>query len=137
MPQQVVETFIADIKKRSYWAKSALLIFKPGEQLIKVVHERLKMFLGGDAAGDSEFKTPATVMVIGLQGSGKTSSIAKIAYLMQEQAQQKNKKKTIMMASVDFYRPAAVDQLAILAQQVGAIFFIVHLKQTRLKRPMI
>ena len=57
-------------------------------------------------------------MVMGLQGSGKTTSIAKMAYLVKKEAQEASKDRRILVASVDFYRPAAIDQLEILARQV-------------------
>jgi signal recognition particle subunit SRP54 len=69
------------------------------------------------------FQLPATVMVFGLQGSGKTTTIAKMARYMHKQAERRGKKRQILVASVDFYRPAAIDQLEVLAQQVGALFY--------------
>ena len=63
------------------------------------------------------------VMVMGLQGSGKTTSVAKLARYAQEQAKKRGKSRKIMMASVDFYRPAAVEQLRYLAKQLSVLFY--------------
>ena len=119
VPYNVVDTFIADIKQEALGQK-VLSALKPGEQLIKVVHERLKTFLGGDQQiTEFSFQLPATVMVMGLQGSGKTTSIAKMAHFVLEQAKKRGKNRNILLASVDFYRPAAIDQLEILSKTVG------------------
>ncbi len=123
VPLNLVQTFCDEIKKEVQGQK-VLASLKPTQQLIKVVHDRLKSFLGGQDAVPFTFQLPSVVMVMGLQGSGKTTSIAKMAYLMQKEAQAKGKNRRILLASVDFYRPAAIDQLEILAQQIpGAVFY--------------
>lgn len=122
VPHGLIQAFIADIKAEAV-GKKVLSSVKPGEQLIKIVHEKLKIFLGGQNTAEFSFSLPATVMVLGLQGSGKTTSIAKMAYWVQEQAKKRGKTRRILFGSVDFYRPAAVDQLEILAKQVGASFY--------------
>ncbi len=122
VPYQLVDTFIADIQQEIIGQK-VLSALKPGDQFIKVVHERLKVFLGGQNAVEFSFQLPATVMVMGLQGSGKTTSIAKMAYWAQQQAKKRGKERRILLASVDFYRPAAVDQLEVLAQSIGVSFY--------------
>lgn len=122
VPFELVNTFIDDIKKEVIGQK-VLKSLKPGEQFIKVVHERLKAFLGGDTSGEFVFPLPSVTMVMGLQGSGKTTTVAKMAYRAIKQAQAKGKKRRILLASVDFYRPAAVDQLEVLSKQVGVDFY--------------
>ena len=123
VPLELVETFCADIKKEVSGQK-VLASLKPAEQLVKLVHDRLKAFLGGQDSVAFTFQLPSVVMVMGLQGSGKTTSIAKMAYLVQKEAQVKGKNRRILMASIDFYRPAAIDQLEILSKQVpGAVFY--------------
>lgn len=122
VPHQLVQTFIADIQAKAV-GKKVLSSLKPGEQLIKIVHEELKEFMGSDTTKDFSFQLPATIMMLGLQGSGKTTTIAKLAHFVIEQAKKRNKKRDILFASVDFYRPAAVDQLEILAKQVGVSFY--------------
>ena len=123
VPLSLVETFCADIKNEVMGQK-VLASLKPAEHLIKVVHDRLKAFLGGQDAVPFTFQLPSVVMVLGLQGSGKTTSIAKMAYLISSEAKAKGKERRILLASVDFYRPAAIDQLEILAKQIpGATFY--------------
>lgn len=122
VPYKLVQTFIAEVQADAV-GKKVLSSLKPGEQLIKIVHERLKEFMGSDTTKDFSFQLPSTVMMIGLQGSGKTTTIAKVAHFVLEQAKKRNKKRAILFASVDFYRPAAIDQLEILARQVGVSFY--------------
>ena len=72
-------------------------------------------------------------MVMGLQGSGKTTTIGKLAYKIKKDAEKNNSLKKILVGSIDFYRPAAIDQLAILAKQVGVNFYV-HKAPIRLLR---
>jgi len=124
VPHALVDEFVESISKEIVGQKVTKSL-KPGEQFIKVVHKRLLDFLGGQSNlnSDSLFQIPSTIMVMGLQGSGKTTSIAKLAHFVQKQAKKRNKTREILLASVDFYRPAAVDQLEILAKQVGVSFY--------------
>lgn len=122
VPYALIEEFIASIEKEVV-GKKVLGSLKPAEQLIKVVHERLLHFLGGKEATAFAFQIPSVVMVMGLQGSGKTTTLAKLAYMVKKQAEQKNKTRRILFASVDFYRPAAIDQLEVLSKQVGVSFY--------------
>ena len=89
----------------------------PGQQVIKIVHDELQHVLAGDNEEPGELKIdnpPAPILMVGLQGGGKTTTTGKLAKRLQE----KNKKK-VLMASLDVYRPAAMDQLAILGTQIG------------------
>ncbi|MCL4117370.1 UNVERIFIED_CONTAM: hypothetical protein GTU68_058681 [Idotea baltica] len=89
----------------------------PGQQVVKIVHDELVHFLAGDDANAGELKIdspPAPILMVGLQGSGKTTTTAKLAKRLKE----KNKKK-VLMASLDTNRPAAMEQLAILGGQIG------------------
>ncbi len=89
----------------------------PGQQVIKIVHDELKHVLAGDNEEPGELKIdnpPAPILMVGLQGGGKTTTTGKLAKRLQD----KNKKK-VLMASLDIYRPAAMDQLAILGMQIG------------------
>jgi len=122
VPFRLIDPFIESVKKESLGMK-VLASVKPGEQFVKIVQETLLKFMGGKSPFDFSFQIPSVVMVMGLQGSGKTTSIAKMAHWALKQAAQKNKKRRILFASVDFYRPAAVEQLEILAQQVGVSFY--------------
>jgi signal recognition particle subunit SRP54 len=122
VPYDTIEKFTEEVKKEAL-GKKLVHSLKPSEQLVKIVHDKLVAFLGGSATAAFSFQLPATIMVIGLQGSGKTTTIGKLALMLKEQAQARHKKRTIMVASVDFYRPAAVDQLEVLAKQAGVLFY--------------
>lgn len=125
VPYELVEQFIGDVKSEVL-GKKIVASLKPAEQFTSIVHERLKDFLGAKKSVPFSFQIPSVVMVMGLQGSGKTTTLAKLAHHIQMQAKKRGKKRRILMASVDFYRPAAVDQLEILAQQVGVAFYRTH-----------
>jgi len=89
----------------------------PGQQVVKIVHDELVNFLAGDDTKAGELKidnAPAPILMVGLQGSGKTTTTAKLAKRLGE----KNGKR-VLMASLDIYRPAAMEQLAILGKQIG------------------
>lgn len=115
----VVKDFIASIKDKAV-GQNVIKGVNPGQQVVKIVHDELIKMLGG--AGESDRKdqelkfgaSPSAYLMVGLQGSGKTTSTAKIAKMLQDK---QNKK--VLMASLDIYRPAAQDQLKILGEQTG------------------
>ena len=89
----------------------------PGQQVVKIVHDELVSVLSGDNKEPGQLKVdnpPAPILMVGLQGSGKTTTSAKLAKRLKE----KNGKR-VLMASLDVNRPAAMEQLAILGMQVG------------------
>ncbi len=87
----------------------------PGQMVVKLVHDQLVEMLGGEAVGlDLAAPPPAAVMLVGLQGSGKTTTTAKIGKRLQER-----EKKKVLMASLDVARPAAQEQLRTLGEQAG------------------
>ena len=87
----------------------------PGQQVVKIVHDALVEMLGSDAGElDVDVSPPAVVMMVGLQGSGKTTTTAKIAKRLTEKG-----RKKVMMASLDVARPAAQEQLAVLGTQTS------------------
>ncbi len=123
VPYEVVEKFIQEVGQEVVGTKLTASL-RPSEMLLKVVHDKLLAFMGGTSSDQGfSFELPSVVMVMGLQGSGKTTTIAKLAQFVQDQAKKRGKSRKVMVASVDFYRPAAIDQLEILAKQVGAIFY--------------
>ncbi len=123
VPYAVVQKFIEEIKHEVIGQKVRSSL-NAGEQLIKIVHDKLVVFLGSKTDSSlSAFSNPGIVIVMGLQGSGKTTTIGKIAHNLLEQAKANGKSVKIAFASVDFYRPAAREQLEILAQKVGAAWF--------------
>ena len=123
VPYELANTFIAEIKQDVIGQK-VVNSLRPSEQFVKVVYDRLLAFLGGEYLQDSfTFQIPSTIMMLGLQGSGKTTTSAKLALFIENQAKKRGKSRKILCASVDFYRPAAIDQLEIVAQQAGADFY--------------
>ena len=90
----------------------------PGQQVIKIVHDELIHVLAGDAEAEPGTlkidNPPAPVLMVGLQGSGKTTTTAKLAKRLSERGS-----KRVLMASLDVYRPAAMEQLAVLGRQIG------------------
>ncbi|MBN9565579.1 MAG: signal recognition particle protein [Alphaproteobacteria bacterium] len=108
----VVKQVIQDIKEKAV-GQEVLKSITPGQMVVKIVNDHLIQLLGGEASPiNLNAPAPVVMMVVGLQGSGKTTSVAKLAkYLAQKE------RKKVLMASVDVYRPAAQEQLEILAQQ--------------------
>src|SRR4051794_821758 len=87
----------------------------PGQQVVKIVHDALVEMLGADAAElNIEVTPPAIILMVGLQGSGKTTTTAKIAKRLTERS-----RKKVMMASLDVARPAAQEQLRVLGEKAG------------------
>lgn len=122
VPYDVVQAFIADLKK-DLVGVAVNKKLKLEEHVARLVYEKIVGFLGGQQPVAFAFQIPSVVLVMGLQGSGKTTTIAKLAHYVQTQAQKKGKTRSILLASVDFYRPAAIDQLEILSGQIKADFY--------------
>ena len=123
VPLNVIDDFLNQVQQEIVGQKIHAKL-NAGQTLIKIVHDKLLEFLGGkNSLVLSSFQIPSVIMVMGLQGSGKTTTIAKLANFILKQAQKKGKRRRILFASVDFYRPAAVEQLSILAKQVGVDFY--------------
>jgi signal recognition particle subunit SRP54 len=123
VPFDIQEAFLEEIKKEAI-GKNVASALNPGQQFIKIVHDKLLEFLGGkNTLSTITFQIPSVVMVMGLQGSGKTTTVAKLAHHVMDQAKQRGKKRRILLASVDFYRPAAIEQLSILANKLGVDFY--------------
>ena len=117
----VVKEFIARVREKAV-GKEVVGSLTPGQALVGVVHHELIALMGGEKA-DINLATvpPAVILMAGLQGAGKTTSSGKLAKWLMEQ-----KKKKVMLVSCDTYRPAAIQQLALLAEQTGADFFPVQ-----------
>lgn len=110
----VVRSFIDSVTDKAV-GQSVLKSITPGQQVVKIVNDALIDMLGADASElDLAVNPPAIIMMVGLQGSGKTTTTAKIAKRLAE----KDRKK-VMMASLDVNRPAAQEQLAVLGEQVS------------------
>lgn len=109
----VVKDFIAKVKVEALGEKVVKSI-QPGQMVIKIVHDELVKLLGSEEGSELNFRAvpPVSILMVGLQGSGKTTTSAKIANKL------KGKKK-VLLASLDIYRPAAQEQLAQLAEKIG------------------
>ncbi len=110
---KVVKQFIARVREKALGAE-VLESLTPGQQLIKIVNEELKNLLGGETAQLTLEPRPAALMLVGLQGSGKTTTAGKLALFL-------NKRKGLrpLLVAADPYRPAAIDQLKQLGAQLG------------------
>ena len=113
---EVVKEFINRVKPKAL-GQEIIRSTSPGQMVVKVVNDELISFLG-DKNSDIELNAvpPVPVMLVGLQGSGKTTTTAKLARFLEA-----NKKKKVMMASLDVYRPAAQEQLRLLGEQNNII----------------
>ena len=113
----VVKHFTDDVKAKAMGAE-VLQSLTPGQALIGIVHDELAKLMGGEAADiNLAAQPPAVILMAGLQGSGKTTSSGKLARLL------KARKKKVLLASCDVYRPAAIDQLRQLGKQLEVDFF--------------
>jgi signal recognition particle subunit SRP54 len=114
----VVRDFIDRIRARAI-GREVMQSLTPGQALVKIVRDEL-VALMGEVGSDLNLNVvpPAVVLVAGLQGSGKTTSVAKLARWLKER-----RRKSALVASCDIYRPAAIEQLKTLAGEVGATFF--------------
>ena len=114
----VVRAFTDSIREKAM-GEEVLKSLTPGQTLVKVVHDELVRVMGeANEALDLAAQPPAVVLMAGLQGSGKTTTVAKLARFLSERH-----KKKVLVVSADVYRPAAIDQLKTLANEVGADFF--------------
>lgn len=109
---KVVKDFIETVRAKALGSE-VKKSFTPEQQFIRIVYEEMAQLMGGKSAPlNLNVRPPAVIMLVGLQGAGKTTTVGKLAKNLQEQ------KKSVMVASVDIYRPAAIEQLATLAQQL-------------------
>ena len=108
----VVKEFIANLKPKAI-GQEIIRSTSPGQMIVKIVYDELVSFLGSKNE-EISFKAvpPVSILLVGLQGSGKTTSAAKLAYLIE-----RNYKKKVMLVSLDVYRPAAQEQLKLLAEK--------------------
>ncbi|KQZ67987.1 MULTISPECIES: signal recognition particle protein [unclassified Lysobacter] len=114
----VVQALIERIKVRAV-GQEVLKSLTPGQALIKVVRDELTAVMGSQASDlNLNVPAPAVILMAGLQGAGKTTTVAKLAKHLKER-----RKKKVMVVSADVYRPAAIEQLKTLAEQVDVLFF--------------
>lgn len=111
---KIAKEFTDKVKDRALGTENVLKAVKPGELLIKIVQDELVQLMGGQAAGINVKGKPGIVLIAGLQGSGKTTFTSKLALHLKS----KNKQR-VLVTACDVYRPAAIEQLRVLAEQVG------------------
>ncbi|MCK5720374.1 MAG: signal recognition particle protein [Thiomargarita sp.] len=120
----VVKEFIEQVRERAI-GQEVISNLTPGQALIKVVRDELTSLMG-EHCDELNLKAPAPIVILlaGLQGSGKTTTIAKLSHWLKERMN-----KTVMTVSCDVYRPAAIAQLETLSAEVGVAFFDSNIKQ--------
>ena len=110
---KVAKTFTDTVKQKAL-GMNVLTAVKPGQLMVKIVHDELATLMGGESVGLQLTNRPAIILMSGLQGSGKTTFSGKLANLLKGK-QHKNP----LLVACDVYRPAAIEQLKVVAQQVG------------------
>ncbi len=110
---KIAKQFTQDVKEKALGA-NVLTAVKPGELMVKIVHDELAQLMGGENVEINIKGSPAVILIAGLQGSGKTTFSAKLAKYLKT----KKGKQTLLVAG-DVYRPAAINQLKVLGEQVG------------------
>ena len=110
---KIAKDFTKRVKEKAL-GQNVLTALKPGQVLVKIVHDELAELMGGQAAGLNLSGKPTVILIAGLQGSGKTTFSAKLANWLKN----KKHKKPLLVAG-DVYRPAAIEQLKVLGQQIG------------------
>ncbi|MDP3536413.1 MAG: signal recognition particle protein [Halomonas sp.] len=113
----VVKAFIERVRERAVGQEVSKSL-SPGQQFVKIVQQELEAIMGEANEGLTLKGSPAVVLMAGLQGAGKTTSVAKLARYLRER-----EKKKVLVVSADVYRPAAIDQLETLAKEVEVDFF--------------
>ncbi|HYR57162.1 MAG TPA: signal recognition particle protein [Chthoniobacteraceae bacterium] len=111
----VAKGFIARVKEKAL-GEDVLRSVTPGQQIVKIFHDELTALLGGDAA-ELNLEKPARILMVGLNGAGKTTSCAKLANLLKKQG------RAPLLIACDLQRPAAIEQLATLGKQIGVPVF--------------
>ena len=115
---KVVKEFTATVRERCLGA-DVIGQLNPAQQVVKIVHEELAEMMGGESPGITFAASPPTVILMaGLQGSGKTTAAAKLARLLRVEH-----RSSVALAACDTYRPAAVEQLAMVGEQAGATVY--------------
>ena len=112
---KIAKEFTDKVKEKALGTENVLKAVKPGQLMVKIVQDELTDLMGGQAVGINVKGDPGVVLIAGLQGSGKTTFTGKLALHLREK-----RKLKVLVTACDVYRPAAIDQLTVLAEQVGA-----------------
>ncbi len=107
---KVVKSFLGQVRERCL-GKEVLKSITPGQQVVKIVHDEMTQLMGGGKSDLLLKETPAVIMLVGLQGSGKTTSAAKLAHYLKKQHRP-------LLVAADIYRPAAIKQLQVLGESL-------------------
>jgi len=110
---KVAKTFTDTVKEKAM-GQNVLTAVRPGELMVKIVHDELAALMGGETADINLKSNPAIILMSGLQGSGKTTFSGKLAKMLKD----KKSKRPLLVAD-DIYRPAAIEQLKVLGEQIG------------------
>ena len=110
---KIAKEFTDDVKEKALGSK-VLLAVNPGQQMVKIVEDALADLMGGSTSDLSLNANPSVILIAGLQGSGKTTFSGKLAHYLKTK-----KGKSPLLVAADIYRPAAMDQLQVLGQQIG------------------
>ncbi|MDR0420976.1 MAG: signal recognition particle protein [Prevotellaceae bacterium] len=114
---KVAKAFTDDVKQKAL-GQNVLTAVRPSQMMVKIVHDELASLMGGQATDINIKPNPAIILVSGLQGSGKTTFSGKLAHFLKTK-----KGRSIMLVACDVYRPAAIEQLRIIGEQVGVEFY--------------
>ena len=112
---KIAKEFTDKVKEKALGTENVLRAVKPGQLMVKIVQDELTDLMGGQSVGINAKGDPAVILIAGLQGSGKTTFSGKLAKFLKEK-----RKNKVLLTACDVYRPAAIDQLTVLAGQVGA-----------------
>lgn len=110
---KIAKEFTDKVKEQAMGTQNVLKAVKPGELMVKIVMDEMVELMGGQSVGINLSGSPAVILIAGLQGSGKTTFTGKLAKHLKEK-----KRLKVLVAACDVYRPAAIDQLTVLAEQV-------------------
>ncbi len=114
---KIAKQFTEDVKQKAL-GQNVLNAVSPSQLMIKIVHDELAELMGGDAVDLNLKGSPSVILMSGLQGSGKTTHTAKLANFIKHK-----KGRNVLMVACDVYRPAAIDQLRVLGEQIGVEVF--------------
>ncbi len=115
---KIAKEFTDDVRDEALGTKNILKAVKPGELMVKIVLDKMTELMGGQAEGIDLSGKPSVILISGLQGSGKTTFTGKLAKYLKEK-----KQKKVLVVACDVYRPAAIDQLEVVANQAGVEIF--------------
>jgi signal recognition particle subunit SRP54 len=125
---EVAKKFVARVKEKAL-GEAVLRSITPGQQIVKIFYDELSSLLGGDpAAAGLDLGKPGRILIVGLNGSGKTTSAAKLARFLKKQGRSPN------LIALDLQRPAAIEQLAMLGKQIDVPVFVPDSNEKNVQR---